>query len=310
MFTGSLFSQGSGGGSVLLRHFVLRHSAPSSSSSPLWAGISFWCRQQVATHLCLVWRVSVIPCLVWQVIEDPPTGSGSTVWWTDMMVWLCVFSFLCLVPVEVRSAQLLQEGGYESYVHDAHTLVKTHTHTFSVHLFSVRNRTQPVCLCEQNISSLTVVSWRSSNTHLISSSRWLSVSLCLCPGIGRSLFLFPPPAQVWGRSFLRVTCSKSCLTDWDASWSRYTHLSDPYHTCVMTQRLTLMTSCVFSHTSLTCCWQLFCPDCCPSTTRCCTNTCSTPTYTCLTAPGRSSPSSSGWDTERQTGISLSLWRLM
>ncbi|KAI3373032.1 hypothetical protein L3Q82_023468, partial [Scortum barcoo] len=27
------------------------------------------------------------------------------------------------VPVQVRSAQLLQEGGYESYVHDAHTLV-------------------------------------------------------------------------------------------------------------------------------------------------------------------------------------------
>ncbi|XP_054467258.1 FHF complex subunit HOOK interacting protein 2B [Anoplopoma fimbria] len=34
-----------------------------------------------------------------------------------------VNSFLCLVPVQVRSAQLLQEGGYESYVHDAHTLV-------------------------------------------------------------------------------------------------------------------------------------------------------------------------------------------
>uniref|UniRef100_A0A3B4V5A2 FHF complex subunit HOOK-interacting protein C-terminal domain-containing protein n=1 Tax=Seriola dumerili TaxID=41447 RepID=A0A3B4V5A2_SERDU len=32
--------------------------------------------------------------------------------------------FLCLVPVQVRSAQLLQEGGYESYVHDAHTLVR------------------------------------------------------------------------------------------------------------------------------------------------------------------------------------------
>uniref|UniRef100_A0A7N8XFF6 Family with sequence similarity 160 member B2 n=1 Tax=Mastacembelus armatus TaxID=205130 RepID=A0A7N8XFF6_9TELE len=34
-----------------------------------------------------------------------------------------VNSFLCLVPVQVRSAQLLQEGGYESYIHDAHTLV-------------------------------------------------------------------------------------------------------------------------------------------------------------------------------------------
>lgn len=34
-----------------------------------------------------------------------------------------VNSFLCLVPVQVRSAQLVQEGGYESYVHDAHTLV-------------------------------------------------------------------------------------------------------------------------------------------------------------------------------------------
>ncbi|KAM6944225.1 FHF complex subunit HOOK-interacting protein 2B isoform 2-T2 [Lycodopsis pacificus] len=34
-----------------------------------------------------------------------------------------VNSFLCLVPVQVRSSQLLQEGGYESYVHDAHTQV-------------------------------------------------------------------------------------------------------------------------------------------------------------------------------------------
>nr|XP_040052740.1 protein FAM160B2-like isoform X2 [Gasterosteus aculeatus aculeatus] len=34
-----------------------------------------------------------------------------------------VNSFLCLVPVQVRSAQLIQEGGYESYVHDAHTQV-------------------------------------------------------------------------------------------------------------------------------------------------------------------------------------------
>ncbi|XP_037535906.1 protein FAM160B2 [Nematolebias whitei] len=34
-----------------------------------------------------------------------------------------VNSFLCLVPVQVRSAHLLQEGGYESYVHDARSLV-------------------------------------------------------------------------------------------------------------------------------------------------------------------------------------------
>uniref|UniRef100_A0A672YWT4 Family with sequence similarity 160 member B2 n=1 Tax=Sphaeramia orbicularis TaxID=375764 RepID=A0A672YWT4_9TELE len=34
-----------------------------------------------------------------------------------------VNSFLCLLPVQCRSAQLLQEGGYESYIHDAHTLV-------------------------------------------------------------------------------------------------------------------------------------------------------------------------------------------
>ncbi|XP_059192332.1 FHF complex subunit HOOK-interacting protein 2B [Centropristis striata] len=45
----------------------------------------------------------------------PPSTLGSA---TDV-----VNSFLCLVPVQVRSAQLLQEGGYESYVHDAHTLV-------------------------------------------------------------------------------------------------------------------------------------------------------------------------------------------
>ncbi|MEQ2160080.1 hypothetical protein GOODEAATRI_029850, partial [Goodea atripinnis] len=30
--------------------------------------------------------------------------------------------FLCLVPVQARSAHLVQEGGYESYVHDARTL--------------------------------------------------------------------------------------------------------------------------------------------------------------------------------------------
>ncbi|XP_038135922.1 protein FAM160B2-like [Cyprinodon tularosa] len=34
-----------------------------------------------------------------------------------------VNSFLCLVPVQVRSAHLLQEGGYESYVLDARSLV-------------------------------------------------------------------------------------------------------------------------------------------------------------------------------------------
>ncbi|XP_038559207.1 protein FAM160B2 isoform X2 [Micropterus salmoides] len=45
----------------------------------------------------------------------PPSGLGSA---ADV-----VNSFLCLVPVQVRSAHLLQEGGYESYVHDAHTLV-------------------------------------------------------------------------------------------------------------------------------------------------------------------------------------------
>lgn len=45
----------------------------------------------------------------------PPSGQGSA---ADV-----VNSFLCLVPVQVRSAQLLQEGGYESYVHDAHSLV-------------------------------------------------------------------------------------------------------------------------------------------------------------------------------------------
>ncbi|XP_073322210.1 FHF complex subunit HOOK-interacting protein 2B-like isoform X2 [Pagrus major] len=45
----------------------------------------------------------------------PPSVPGSA---ADV-----INSFLCLVPVQVRSAQLLQEGGYESYVHDAHTLV-------------------------------------------------------------------------------------------------------------------------------------------------------------------------------------------
>ncbi|KAF3695236.1 Protein FAM160B2 RAI16-like protein Retinoic acid-induced protein 16 [Channa argus] len=45
----------------------------------------------------------------------PPFGQGSA---PDV-----VNSFLCLVPVQVQSAQLLQEGGCESYVHDAHTLM-------------------------------------------------------------------------------------------------------------------------------------------------------------------------------------------
>ncbi|XP_029915349.1 FHF complex subunit HOOK-interacting protein 2B isoform X3 [Myripristis murdjan] len=35
-----------------------------------------------------------------------------------------VNSFLCLVPQQARSAHLLQGGGYDSYVHDAHSLVK------------------------------------------------------------------------------------------------------------------------------------------------------------------------------------------
>uniref|UniRef100_A0A7N6AJK9 FHF complex subunit HOOK-interacting protein C-terminal domain-containing protein n=1 Tax=Anabas testudineus TaxID=64144 RepID=A0A7N6AJK9_ANATE len=61
-----------------------------------------------------------------QLPPPPPplsSGLGSTS--------AVVNSFLCLVPVEVRSAQLLQEGGYESYVHDAHTLV-TECQTLSV----------------------------------------------------------------------------------------------------------------------------------------------------------------------------------
>lgn len=45
----------------------------------------------------------------------PPSGLGSA---ADV-----VNSFLCLVPVQVRSAHLLMEGGYESYIHDSHRLV-------------------------------------------------------------------------------------------------------------------------------------------------------------------------------------------
>ncbi|XP_072243199.1 FHF complex subunit HOOK-interacting protein 2B-like [Leuresthes tenuis] len=48
-------------------------------------------------------------------LPPPAAGQGSA---ADV-----VNSFLCLVPIQVRSAQLLQEGGYESYVHDAHNLV-------------------------------------------------------------------------------------------------------------------------------------------------------------------------------------------
>ncbi|XP_041855780.1 protein FAM160B2 isoform X2 [Melanotaenia boesemani] len=55
--------------------------------------------------------------------SSPPAGLGSA---ADV-----VNSFLCLVPVQVRSAQLLQEGGYESYIHDAHTLV-TQCQAFSL----------------------------------------------------------------------------------------------------------------------------------------------------------------------------------
>ncbi|KAG7489254.1 hypothetical protein JOB18_007868 [Solea senegalensis] len=56
-----------------------------------------------------------------QLLPHPPppplllSGPGSS---TDV-----INSFLCLVPVQVRSAQLMKEGGYESYVHDAHTMV-------------------------------------------------------------------------------------------------------------------------------------------------------------------------------------------
>uniref|UniRef100_A0A4W6F9I4 FHF complex subunit HOOK interacting protein 2B n=1 Tax=Lates calcarifer TaxID=8187 RepID=A0A4W6F9I4_LATCA len=86
--------------------------------------------------------------------------------------------FLCLVPVQVRSAQLLQEGGYESYVHDAHTLVSTHTltHTdlcegeefFEGHLFKVlfdrlgRILEQPY---ELNLQLTAVLSRLSAFSH-------------------------------------------------------------------------------------------------------------------------------------------------
>ncbi|XP_071369508.1 FHF complex subunit HOOK-interacting protein 2B-like [Centroberyx affinis] len=46
----------------------------------------------------------------------PPCGLGPA---ADI-----VNSFLCLVPHQARSAHLLQEGGYDSYIHDAHSLVK------------------------------------------------------------------------------------------------------------------------------------------------------------------------------------------
>ncbi|MED6275790.1 hypothetical protein CHARACLAT_030050 [Characodon lateralis] len=47
--------------------------------------------------------------------QQQPAAPGSA---ADM-----VNSFLCLVPVQARSAHLVQEGGYESYVHDARSLV-------------------------------------------------------------------------------------------------------------------------------------------------------------------------------------------
>ncbi|XP_063753972.1 FHF complex subunit HOOK-interacting protein 2B-like isoform X2 [Eleginops maclovinus] len=53
-------------------------------------------------------------------LSSPPSASAPSGLGSSADV---VNSFLCLVPVQVRSAQMLQEGGYESYVHDAHTLV-------------------------------------------------------------------------------------------------------------------------------------------------------------------------------------------
>ncbi|KAM7390941.1 hypothetical protein PAMP_021669 [Pampus punctatissimus] len=60
-------------------------------------------------------HLPLLPPLCFSSSAPPPSGLRST---ADI-----VNSFLCLVPVQVRSAQLLQEGGYESYIHDAHTLV-------------------------------------------------------------------------------------------------------------------------------------------------------------------------------------------
>uniref|UniRef100_A0A1A7XA24 Family with sequence similarity 160, member B2 n=3 Tax=Iconisemion striatum TaxID=60296 RepID=A0A1A7XA24_9TELE len=60
-----------------------------------------------------------------------------------------VNSFLCLVPIQVRSAHLLQEGGYESYVHDAHTLV-TQCHALSLPWEWPQTLPCPTCLSGQD----------------------------------------------------------------------------------------------------------------------------------------------------------------
>uniref|UniRef100_A0A1A8MJP0 Family with sequence similarity 160, member B2 n=2 Tax=Nothobranchius pienaari TaxID=704102 RepID=A0A1A8MJP0_9TELE len=60
-----------------------------------------------------------------------------------------VNSFLCLVPIQARSAHLLQEGGYESYVHDAHTLV-TMCHALSLPWEWPQTLPCPTCLSEQD----------------------------------------------------------------------------------------------------------------------------------------------------------------
>uniref|UniRef100_A0A1A8G5I1 Family with sequence similarity 160, member B2 n=4 Tax=Nothobranchius korthausae TaxID=1143690 RepID=A0A1A8G5I1_9TELE len=60
-----------------------------------------------------------------------------------------VNSFLCLVPIQARSAHLLQEGGYESYVHDAHTLVTT-CHALSLSWEWPQTLPSPTCLSKQD----------------------------------------------------------------------------------------------------------------------------------------------------------------
>ncbi|XP_015815947.3 FHF complex subunit HOOK-interacting protein 2B [Nothobranchius furzeri] len=60
-----------------------------------------------------------------------------------------VNSFLCLVPIQARSAHLLQEGGYESYVHDAHTLV-TMCHALSLSWEWPQTLPCPTCLPEKD----------------------------------------------------------------------------------------------------------------------------------------------------------------
>ncbi|KAE8292605.1 RAI16-like protein [Larimichthys crocea] len=126
----------------------------------------------------------------------PPSGQGSA---ADV-----VNSFLCLVPVQVRSAQLLQEGGYESYVHDAHTLSvslslcrgigrlssppsSSPEHFFEGHLFKVlfdrlgRVLEQPY---ELNLQLTAVLSRLSSSIILCSTSTCSTLtSTCLtAPG--------------------------------------------------------------------------------------------------------------------------------